>query len=61
MAGRLGLMNLDGDPNQKPSNRLDRSSLGSMIFGLVIMVLIESCVLGVVVLIWMIDNGYLFK
>lgn len=55
------MLDIDGEPRQKPSNRLERSTLNTWVFGLVVFLTIEACALGIVVLIWMIDNGYLFK
>jgi len=55
------MLDIDGDPNQKPSHRLDRPTLNTWIFGLIVFLTVEACALGIVVLIWMIDSGYLFK
>ncbi|HWQ84764.1 MAG TPA: hypothetical protein VN363_09365 [Anaerolineales bacterium] len=55
------MIDIDGDPNQKPSNRLSRSSLNSWIFGLVIFLIVEICALGVVVFMWMVDSGILLR
>jgi len=53
-------MEPQAEQNQKPSARMDRSTLGSWIFALLLLLTIESCVLGVVVVMWMIASGYLF-
>lgn len=51
---------MQDSPKPRHSRRMDRSTLGLWIFALAVFLFVESCVLGVIVLMWMIDAGYLF-